>query len=126
KADLPVFFPTNSDPLNPHLAITIPSLSQLFQGNTSQVVVTAPDLAAVINSISLGDSLGATVAGLDKLLEVLQNALDGKVFGIDLPLIGDSLKDGARGRRGRSIDWTGSAGDFRCARPGRPEPSRTQ
>src|SRR4029077_12643367 len=35
-------------------------------------------------------------AGLDKLLEVLQGALDGKVFGISLPLIGSSLKDGAQ------------------------------
>src|SRR2546423_5211734 len=96
KADLPVFFPTDSDRLNPNLTITVPSLGQLFQGNTSQVTVTAPNLAAVINNLSLGDSLGAATAGLDKLLEVLQNALDGKVFGISLPLIGHSLKDGAQ------------------------------
>ena len=96
KADLPVFFPTDSDRLNPNLSITIPSLSQLFQGNTSQVTVTAPDLAAALSSLSLGDSLGSAALGLDKLLEVLQNALNGEVFGIPLPLVGTSLKEGAQ------------------------------
>jgi len=50
----------------------------------------------IISNLNLGDSLGAMTAGLDKLLEVLQRALDGEVFGIELPLIGDSLKEGAQ------------------------------
>ncbi|HLO19184.1 MAG TPA: calcium-binding protein, partial [Sphingomicrobium sp.] len=96
SADLPIFFPTKADPLSPNLSIVAPSLAELFEGDISHVTFTAPDLAAVIGSLSLDNQLGSLVGGLDLLLSVLQAALDGQVLGISLPLIGDSLKDGAQ------------------------------
>ena len=46
--------------------------------------------------LSLFDNVLLLVEGVDQFLGGLQDVLDGEVFGITLPLIGDSLSDGAR------------------------------
>lgn len=49
-----------------------------------------------LNELSLMDNLILAVDGLDVFLGGLQDVLDGEVFGIPLPLVGDKLSDGAR------------------------------
>lgn len=43
-----------------------------------------------------GNNLTEVINGLDSLLDTLQNAVDSQVFGNQLPLLGDSLKDSAQ------------------------------
>jgi Ca2+-binding RTX toxin-like protein len=49
-----------------------------------------------LGQLSLFDGVLLAVDGVDLFLGGLQDVLDGEVFGIELPLIGDSLSDGAR------------------------------
>ncbi len=49
-----------------------------------------------LGQFSLFDNVLLAVDGFDLFLGGLQDLLDGEIFGIDLPLIGDSLSDGAR------------------------------
>ena len=95
SVNLPIFFPTEDNQLDPNLVIRIPNLAQLLSGNVSQVEITAPDLAEAIQDLDFGDNLASIIDGLDLFLQTLQDALDGEVFGVSLPLIGDSLKDAA-------------------------------
>lgn len=46
--------------------------------------------------LSLFDNVRLAVDGFDLILGGIQDVLDGEILGIDLPLIGDSLADGAR------------------------------
>ncbi len=103
--DLPVFCPTQNDPLDP-LRIEIPDLGYLIgvlidpssavPGKDAVVFASAPDLAKCIADLSIPDDLGSLLDGLDLMLQVLQQALSGEVFGVSLPLVGDHLKDGAQ------------------------------
>jgi hypothetical protein len=95
RVNLPVFFPTEDNRLQPDLAITIPDLAALFEGDVDQVDITAPDLAKAIEDLNLGLNLDSVLDGLDLLLGAIEGALDGEVFGVSLPLIGDSLQDAA-------------------------------
>ncbi len=46
--------------------------------------------------LSLFDNIKLAVDGFDLILGGIQDVLDGEILGIDLPLIGDSLSDGAQ------------------------------
>src|SRR6185503_15124197 len=105
SVDLPVFCPTQNDALDP-LRINIPDLGYLVgvlinpgsavPGKDPVVFASAPDLAKCIADVSIPDNLSGLIDGLDLMLQVLQQALSGEVFGVDLPLVGDHLKDGAK------------------------------
>ena len=40
--------------------------------------------------------MNSFVDGIDLILATIQDALDGQVFGVNLPFVGDGLKDGAQ------------------------------
>ena len=56
------------------------------------------DLSALLDlgQLSLFDNVLLAIDGFDLFLGGLQDVLDGEIFGLPLPLIGDSLADGAR------------------------------
>ena len=94
---LPLFWPTDSDPLGGaspanNLHITIGSLSNIA-GTTS---ITTPDIASAFGSVDLSNQLGVIIDGLDLLLKTIQDALDAKVFDVSLPLVGTKLQQGAQ------------------------------
>jgi len=94
---LPLFWPTESAPLGGpspanNLHIVIGSLSNIA-GTTT---ITTPDIAASFASMDLLTQLGVVIDGLDLLLKTIQDALDAKVFGVSLPLVGTKLKQGAQ------------------------------
>ncbi|MCW5625853.1 MAG: LEPR-XLL domain-containing protein, partial [Burkholderiales bacterium] len=95
-ATLPVYFPTENNPVggagNNNIQLTIGNLANIA-GTTT---LTAPNLAAEIGSIDLFNNMNSFVDGIDLILATIQDALDGQVFGIKLPFVGDSLKDGAQ------------------------------
>src|SRR5262249_10273236 len=55
----------------------------------------APDFASMIANLDLSDSLGSLFGSWDTAMTTLANLLRGKVFGVQIPLIGDKLKEGA-------------------------------
>jgi Ca2+-binding RTX toxin-like protein/Leucine-rich repeat (LRR) protein len=90
-ATLPVFFPTSSQPLG-NLTFSITKLSDI----PGTIAITAPNISAQFGLVDLLNNLGAIPDGLDMVLGDLQDAMDSQVFGSNLPLIGNHLKDGAR------------------------------
>jgi hypothetical protein len=54
-----------------------------------------PDFSSLISGLTLPDSLGAFLDGLDLFLGYVEDGLDGEVFGVSIPLIGKSLQGGA-------------------------------
>jgi len=92
---LPVFFP-ESTPLSPDLAISIPDLKAFFAGTTGSFSITTPDFSGLLSGLSFPNSFESFLNGLDTLLGYLQNALDGQVFGVSMPLIGHSLHGGSQ------------------------------
>ena len=91
-ANLPVFFPTQADPLSPDISIHVADLSDPI-GSFSY---TAPDFGAIISSLDLTDSLAGLIGGWSGMLSLLEQALSGEVLGVQLPLIGDKLIDASR------------------------------
>ncbi|MBK6717996.1 MAG: hypothetical protein IPG57_23830 [Burkholderiales bacterium] len=90
-AALPVYFPNES---NYRGDIT---LSGDLTDPSSFSVVVPPDLFTLNPSdFSLLDNVLLIVDGIDLFLEGLQDVLDGEVFSVPLPLVGDKLADGAR------------------------------
>ncbi len=84
--------PQPLDPSNPNLSIQIADIADPID---SLSIIQVPDFSNILNSISFGDGIEGLIAGVDSLLKLLEDVLDGKVLGIDLPLIGDKLKDAA-------------------------------
>ncbi len=95
-ATLPVFFPTEANPLggvgNNNIVFNVGNLAT----PTTTTTLTAPPIALEIGSIDLFNNLSSLVSGIDFLLTQLQDALDGEIYGINLPMIGDALKDRAK------------------------------
>lgn len=96
----PVFFPTDSEFLG-DIVLDINGLtlsSPTFTPPNPADVVTLPDFSNIDLS-SLNPFGGANVAQLletlDFFLQGLQDVLDGEVFGLQLPLVGDQLGSGA-------------------------------
>ena len=121
EVTLPVFFPVDSiaagsitfnptlsfDPTTFDLKLegqltpsAVDKDGEAFRDGQGNVLEGAEALAALfdISDIELGifDSLLLGVDGIDLFLEGLQDVLDGEVFGVQLPFVGDSLSDGAR------------------------------
>jgi Ca2+-binding RTX toxin-like protein len=95
--NLPLFWPTESLPLGGpspanNLHIVIADLSDIANTTT----ITTPDIAATFGSVDLLTQLAVVTDGLDLLLKTIQDALNGEVFGVSLPLVGSKLKDGAQ------------------------------
>ncbi|MCA9182485.1 MAG: hypothetical protein KDA51_13560, partial [Planctomycetales bacterium] len=65
--------------------------TQPFSFTTTSI----PDFQGILDSISFGDGIDGLIAGVDGLLMLLENVLDGEVFGLELPLIGTKLQDAA-------------------------------
>ena len=90
-ATLPVYFP---------LATNLLGTIQLDIGNLASIAATttvsAPNIAAEIQAINLFDDMDALVQGIDLILAGIQDAMDGEFLGLELPIIGDSLKDQAK------------------------------
>ncbi|MBK8019188.1 MAG: LEPR-XLL domain-containing protein [Betaproteobacteria bacterium] len=95
-ATLPVYFPTVTNPVggagNNNIQLTIGNLANIA-GTTT---LTAPNLAAEIGSIDLFSNMNSFVDGIDLILATIQDALEGQVFGVNLPFVGDGLKDGVK------------------------------
>ncbi len=96
SATLPLYFPTVTNPVggagNNNLQLSIGNLANIA-GTTT---ISAPNLAAEIGSIDLFSNMNSFVDGIDLILATIQDALDGQVFGVNLPFVGDNLKDGAQ------------------------------
>lgn len=88
-ASLPIFFPTQTSPLNPPLAIAITDLSHISTTTT----VTTPNLDVQFNSADLLSNVGAVLDGLDLLLGKVGDGVASQVLNHKLPLVGGNLKD---------------------------------
>lgn len=112
-ADLPVYFPAEtlhkgSVTFQAGLSVdesgnleTVSDLGALDpDGNATKAdgtEFTIDDLFDIdLSELTLMDNMLLAVDGLDSFLGGLQDVLDGEVFGVPLPLIGDKLSDGAR------------------------------
>ncbi|MBW2292071.1 MAG: hypothetical protein JRG94_07130, partial [Deltaproteobacteria bacterium] len=110
--ELPVYFPTDSlerGSVEFHVGLSIDTNDGLMTtgggleffkvGGTEPVefseLFNLSDLLD-LGQFSLFDNVLLAVDGFDLFLGGLQDVLDGEIFGIQLPLIGDSLSDGAR------------------------------
>lgn len=95
---LPLYFPTMSEPLGGDeaandLVITIADLADFLNGAAGSVVIESPDISQALEDFDIGSSLDSLLSGLDLLFRFLEDALDGEVFGIKLPVVGDKLKE---------------------------------
>ena len=92
--DLPIQTLTGQslDMANPNLKVVIADITNPI-GSFS--VQQAPDFAQLLNNLDFGDGIDGIIAGIDGLLALLENLLDGEVFGVDLPFIGDKLQNAA-------------------------------
>jgi len=87
---LPVFFPTESNLLG-LIDLSIANLGDIENTTTFSV----PDFAGYFEDFNILDNLGVVIDGIDFVLGGVQDVLDGEVFGVDLPIIGDSLSGAA-------------------------------
>ncbi|MES2098682.1 MAG: LEPR-XLL domain-containing protein [Pseudomonadota bacterium] len=102
KATLPVYFPDDSSylgdigldmsganaiTLNANDGLSIPNLTD---------VLTLPDFSNIdLTALNPFDSIPLMLDSLDFFLQGLQDIMEGEVFGIELPFIGDQLQGGA-------------------------------
>ena len=91
---LPVYFPTDAIFLGDLTIGTNTPTIDLINFSLADVNFTIPTFD--LSNIGLYDGILLAVDGIDLFLGGIQDVLDGEVFGITLPLIGDSLSDGAR------------------------------
>lgn len=90
-ASLPIFFPTQTtplDPLHPSLELAIGDLADPI-GTFS--VVSSPDFLSIIDNLDLTANLESLIGGWSGMLLLLEQAMAGEVLGVKLPLIGDKL-----------------------------------
>ena len=90
SAELPLYFPTESRPVNEEdntLDILVPNLLGFFNGDGGSVEITTPDLTAFPTPTLIGmlSNPEFIIDGLDSILLSIQDALDGEIYGIDLP-----------------------------------------
>ncbi|MBA2708276.1 MAG: hypothetical protein H0U59_10795, partial [Gemmatimonadaceae bacterium] len=94
ELNLPFQFPVGT-PIGA-LRIRVPELDKLFAGDDNAVVIDeTPDFAQILQDFDLLNNLDSLIEGLDKLLGLLQGALDSSTFAQNLPLVGSHMKDGA-------------------------------
>ena len=101
-ADLPVFFPTESIPkgsimLGANLLFGAVGIELNGTLPGGEFVSVPPDLFNIdLSQLSLLDNLLLAIDGIDAFLAGLQDIMDGEVFGVPLPLVGDKLSSAAR------------------------------
>ncbi len=108
SAELPLFFPIETLPVGTNrdddhdghadnvLIVDIPSLPDLFDGTGAPVAITTPDLASLLTSFNVCDLVANAslfLDGLDALLGMIQDGLQGEVLNRKLPLVGTGLAD---------------------------------
>ncbi|MEQ9379832.1 MAG: peptidoglycan-binding domain-containing protein, partial [Pirellulales bacterium] len=91
---LPVYLPTQAAG-NFVGDITVTADLANLAGTTNINVPTAA-LEAKINSLNFFDDLDVMLDGWNGFFTFLEDVLDGQVLGVEVPLIGDQLKDAAR------------------------------
>jgi len=78
-------------------SLTIADFAGFLNGEADTVAIVTPDFAGQIQLWDLdADGIGAIIDGLDAVLAFVQDALDGEVFGINLPFVGEKLQEKAR------------------------------
>ncbi len=98
NVELPLFFPTETSPLDdgdPNtthaLHVSVPDLEPLLGGDFSGVVeVNVPDFAAAASNLGIGDGLRVILAGIQRLFPGIANKVQ-SVFDTPIPLVGKSL-----------------------------------
>ncbi|MEM8875039.1 MAG: PKD domain-containing protein [Planctomycetota bacterium] len=90
-AELPLFFPTPNASLGDPLVLAIDDISNPLETTT----ITGPNLEGLIAALNLEEDLTELPESWDELARYVENILDGEVFGIDLPFIGDDLREAA-------------------------------
>lgn len=94
-ATLPVYFPTDSEYLGDIEFDAGFALSGAGLETTSPNL-SLPDLSNIdLSSINPFNSIPQMLDALDFFLQGLQDIMDGEVFGVELPLVGDQLKGAA-------------------------------
>ncbi len=94
---LPVYFPSQSNYVG-DISFSAPSIS-LSGGslNFTPTLTIDPDILNLdFSHFDLFSNIPLMVDAADQFLSTLQDIMDGQVFGVKLPLIGDKLQDGAR------------------------------
>ena len=97
-AELPVYYPTEStplDPAKPNIEMDIASLSAFFENPGAATQFTTPGFSGLFDFADLFSNIDGIIEAIDFILGTLQDALDSEVFSRDLPLIGNNLKDAA-------------------------------
>ncbi|NEQ36297.1 MAG: hypothetical protein F6K40_08385 [Okeania sp. SIO3I5] len=96
-SNLPIFFPTESNHVG-DIEFSVSDLPGFLKNPTKgeNFDYNFPDLSGITDNLqkfSLLDKINLAVEGVDLFLAGLQNILDGEIFGLELPLIGDNLSD---------------------------------
>ncbi|MEM1067337.1 MAG: dockerin type I domain-containing protein [Planctomycetota bacterium] len=100
---LPLFFPTESDPVGGSeahqanaIVVGIGNIAGLFNGNDPRVTLQAPDLNSIVDGFDPVDQgLQVLADGLEALLVRIEDLLREQVLNSDLPFVGDRLEKAA-------------------------------
>ncbi len=91
KIDLPTFFPTPDQPLDPStpdLELIVGDLSK--PGSTTQLIV--PNVASAVSGVNLNGIMDQVVNGWDGLMRMLQSALTQQINATNIPVVGKQLQ----------------------------------
>ncbi len=101
-ANLPVFFPTESiskGPIQLGAALAFGTGGIELNGTLAggEYIIIPDDLFGIdLSQFSLLDNILLAIDGVDAFLAGLQDLLDGEIFGVSLPLVGDQLSSAAQ------------------------------
>jgi Ca2+-binding RTX toxin-like protein len=98
SATLPIYFPTDSDFLG-NLSLKIDDLNHfLTTGDLSDVQTEVPDLSNLLTNLNFNllDNLPVLIQGVDFVFGQLQTFLDKDLGTMNIPLIGNGLKDASQ------------------------------
>src|SRR5262249_19778468 len=90
-AVLPVFFPTEDQPLDPNsprIALHVNDLAHPPESTTP----TLPDFEAARDNLDLGTAIEAVAQGWEGVLHFLRTALAGKIAAAKIPVVGSQLQ----------------------------------
>ena len=103
NANLPVFFNTVGNPLDPNvpaIVLDIDDLAAVLSNPGSILqppILVMPDFEALVNQLvgNLQDNLDGLVGSWDGIFTLIEDLVDGNVFGVPVPLVGDQLAQAA-------------------------------
>jgi Ca2+-binding RTX toxin-like protein len=88
--DLPTYFPTKNTSIG-SFGLHVSDLDWVNPGDLLSSL-TLPDFSSIdLSQLGLFDSIMLAVDGLDAFLGGLQDVMDGEVFGLNIPFLGDKL-----------------------------------